>query len=347
MTNINIGNKIRELRKKKGITQEALASVFSVSPQAVSKWESGLTYPDMEMIPVIAGYFEVSMDILFDYDVREMKAKIQKIIDDALEYIFEDPTKYIEIIKDALKEYPGNEALLSELLNAYECALHNQNDQTRLDEMIEISQKIISESSDFIRICDAKAIQAKIHTIKDDYKKAKDILDTLPQDFNIRNGAYASILSGKDALNGAVWSRCYYLQNLYIACKQEGDAWFFMDQHSDVKFRDYTPDDYIPEALKCYQKGLRVLTTFLLTDYHENPAEQYLWEGMQTFHWSFLQCIAACYKKLGNVEECEKNVADAYRLVSVVWKDFEENRDEYMKYFNRYLEKYDLAEYIK
>ena len=41
MTNINIGNKIRELRKKKGITQEALASVLFVSPQAVSKWESG------------------------------------------------------------------------------------------------------------------------------------------------------------------------------------------------------------------------------------------------------------------------------------------------------------------
>ena len=41
MTNINIGNKIRELRKKKGITQEGLASVLSVSPQAISKWESG------------------------------------------------------------------------------------------------------------------------------------------------------------------------------------------------------------------------------------------------------------------------------------------------------------------
>ena len=98
MTNINIGNKIRELRKKKGITQEALASVLSVSPQAVSKWESGLTYPDMEMIPIIAGYFEVSMDILFDYDVREMKAKIQKIVDDAWDYFFDDTKKYIEII---------------------------------------------------------------------------------------------------------------------------------------------------------------------------------------------------------------------------------------------------------
>ena len=38
MANINLGLKIRELRKKKGITQEALASALSVSPQAVSKW---------------------------------------------------------------------------------------------------------------------------------------------------------------------------------------------------------------------------------------------------------------------------------------------------------------------
>ena len=41
MTSINIGNKIREFRKKKGITQEALANALNVSPQAVSKWESG------------------------------------------------------------------------------------------------------------------------------------------------------------------------------------------------------------------------------------------------------------------------------------------------------------------
>ena len=41
MTEIHIGSKIRELRKKKGITQEALAAVLTVTPQAVSKWESG------------------------------------------------------------------------------------------------------------------------------------------------------------------------------------------------------------------------------------------------------------------------------------------------------------------
>jgi transcriptional regulator with XRE-family HTH domain len=347
MTNINIGNKIRELRKKKGITQEALASVLSVSPQAVSKWESGLTYPDMEMIPVIAGYFEVSMDILFDYDVREMKAKIQKIINDAGNCCFDDTQKYFQIIKDALQEYPGNEELLMALLNEYEYVLRDKGDTSHLDEMIELSQKIITESADFIRVCIVKEIQAAAYLKKEEYQKAKDVLETLPREYNIRDWAFGFRLSGRDKLNGAVFSRCHHLQCLYQACMEEGNAWFFMDQHPDVKFRDYTSDDYIPEALKCYQKGLRVLTTFVLSDYYDDPADQYLWEGMQTFHWGFLLCIAACHKKLGNVEECEKYIAEAYRLVSVVWKDFEEKKKYYMEPFYNYLEKYDLAEYIK
>ena len=40
---MNIGNKIRELRKKKGITQEQLASALSITSQAVSKWETGVS----------------------------------------------------------------------------------------------------------------------------------------------------------------------------------------------------------------------------------------------------------------------------------------------------------------
>ena len=347
MTNINIGNKIRELRKKKGITQEVLASVLSVSPQAVSKWESGLTYPDMEMIPVIAGYFEVSMDILFDYDVREMKAKIQKIIKDARKYFFDDTEKYIAIMQDALQEYPCNEELLTSLLDAYEYNLREKGDTSRLDEMIELSQKIITESNDFIRVCNVKDIQAAAYLKKGEYQKAKDVLETLPQDFSIRHDTMSFRLSGKDKLDSSTWSKCHHLQYLYIACKQEGDAWFFMNQHPNVKFSDCTPDDYIPNALKCYQKGLRVLTMFLLNDVYDDPAEQYLWAGMQTFHWSFHQKIAACYKKLGNIAECEKNIAEAYRLISVVWKDFEENKEQYMKYFYQYLKDCDLAEYIK
>jgi hypothetical protein len=61
----------------------------------------------------------------------------------------------------------------------------------------------------------------------------------------------------------------------------------------------------------------------------------------------FFHCIAACYKKLENIEECEKYVAEAYRLISLAWKDFEEKKEYYMDPFYKYLNKYDLAEYVK
>lgn len=343
---VNIGSKIRELRKKRGITQEALASALSVSPQAVSKWESGTSYPDMEMIPVIAGYFEVSMDILFDYDLREMKAKIQKTIHDAQAHFFDDTEKYAGIMKDALREYPGNEALLCALLDAYEYSLRAKNDTAHLDEMIELSQKLISESNDFILLYSAKDTQAAAYLKKGEYKKAKEVLETLPRNFNLRDNAFAFRLAGRDKLDGAVFSRNHHLEGLYIACMQEGDAWFRMHEHK-VTFRDYAPEDYIPQALRCYQKGLQVLTSFILDDIYHAPSDQYLWAGMQTFHWIFHQRIAACYKRLGNIDACEKSIAEAYRLISVVWKDFEENKAQYMTPFHQYLADYDLAEYIR
>jgi len=246
-----------------------------------------------------------------------------------------------------LQEYPDNEVLLCCLLDAYEYLLRNQGDTSHLDALIELSQKIITESTDFLRICNAKDSLAAAYLKKDEYQRAKEVLETLPLDYDIRSSAIAFRLSGKDKLNGAARSRCHHLQSLYQACMEEGNAWFFMDRHPDVKFRDYTPDDYIPEALKCYEKGLAVLTTFLLTDYYDDPADQYLWEGMQTFHWSFLQCIAACYKKLGNAAECERYISDAYHLISVVWRDFEEMKEYYMKPFQQYLSEYDLAEFIR
>ena len=49
---LTLGQKIRELRKRDGRTQEALAEALGVTSQAISRWESNGCYPDVEIIPV-------------------------------------------------------------------------------------------------------------------------------------------------------------------------------------------------------------------------------------------------------------------------------------------------------
>lgn len=56
--------KIAELRKEKGIGQQELADVLGVSFQSVSKWETGITMPDITLLPDIAEYFNISVDEL-------------------------------------------------------------------------------------------------------------------------------------------------------------------------------------------------------------------------------------------------------------------------------------------
>lgn len=74
-----MGERIKELRKDAGMTQEELGNKIGVSAQAVSKWECG-SVPDTELIPKIADCFGVSVDALFgreytNFDVYNLMSK--------------------------------------------------------------------------------------------------------------------------------------------------------------------------------------------------------------------------------------------------------------------------------
>ena len=61
---MELGEKLQELRKRKGLTQEELAEALYVSRTAISKWESGRGYPSIDSLKQISGYFSVSIDDL-------------------------------------------------------------------------------------------------------------------------------------------------------------------------------------------------------------------------------------------------------------------------------------------
>ena len=79
--------KLQELRKSRGLTQEELAEALYVSRTAISKWESGRGYPSIDSLKVISNYFSVSIDDLLSGDKliaiaeKENKYNIQSICD--------------------------------------------------------------------------------------------------------------------------------------------------------------------------------------------------------------------------------------------------------------------------
>lgn len=62
---MTIGKNIAELRKNSGMTQEQLADTLGVSSQTISKWENEVTMPDIMLLPVIAGCFDITVDELY------------------------------------------------------------------------------------------------------------------------------------------------------------------------------------------------------------------------------------------------------------------------------------------
>ena len=65
---MNFNEKLQQLRKQKGITQEELASHLFVSRTAISKWESGRGYPNLDSLKAIAAFFRVTVDELISAD---------------------------------------------------------------------------------------------------------------------------------------------------------------------------------------------------------------------------------------------------------------------------------------
>ncbi len=78
--NITLAQNIKRLRGEKNITQKGLADILSITPQSVSRWENGLAYPDIEMLPRLASFFDISVDDLLGTGVSFVQKKRQELL---------------------------------------------------------------------------------------------------------------------------------------------------------------------------------------------------------------------------------------------------------------------------
>lgn len=116
---MEIGNKIKVLRRKAGITQEELGSRLNVSAQSVSKWETGTAMPDITLLPLLSREFGVSIDELFDLTHAEKLQRIENRMEQEEELPPDIFREYEEYLRNELNSGNDRAHVLSLLAHLY------------------------------------------------------------------------------------------------------------------------------------------------------------------------------------------------------------------------------------
>lgn len=103
---INLSENIKRLRQQKGITQETLADFLGVTFQSVSRWERGDGYPDITLLPLMASFFNVSVDDLLGVNKTQNEQKINAYVAIYDTMKLKDLSFVFDEYKKAVKEFP-------------------------------------------------------------------------------------------------------------------------------------------------------------------------------------------------------------------------------------------------
>ncbi|MBR2407829.1 MAG: helix-turn-helix domain-containing protein [Lachnospiraceae bacterium] len=115
---VNLGSVIKRLRTEQGVTQDALAEYLGISYQAVSKWETGTTLPDITLLPKLAVFFGVRIDELFSVNHEDELERIDTMLEK--ETMTDQNYAYAKRILDGiLRENPKDVSAMKRYAKVY------------------------------------------------------------------------------------------------------------------------------------------------------------------------------------------------------------------------------------
>ena len=258
MDKLSIGHVIFKLRKEKAITQEQLGIFIGVSTAAVSKWESGVSYPDITLLPTLASFFNVTIDKLMNFRIELSDEEVMKIFKEC-EKIFSSGKieMAIEKSKEYINKYPTSYYLKLRIGYLFTMYSWKSENEENAEQMIKISIKLfeeVAENSNNMELVETalfqlgalyedpeKAIEAlnKIHKSKCD---PDDILSSI----YIKRG---DIRKGRELLQGKLYKAMIDIRNSAIGLANS-----------------YKDDLYMIE--KCYKMAVDIKKFF----FNENPS---------------------------------------------------------------------------
>ena len=147
--NLKIGAIIKKLRIKNNTTQDMLGAAIGISPQAISRWESGSGYPDIELLPALADFFSVSTDELLGYRLSEREQEIADIKKE-MTRLSEVGTveERIAFARNAISRYPSDCEIRENLAVCLYHLWNDTHDGALLPEIENLCRSVISECND-------------------------------------------------------------------------------------------------------------------------------------------------------------------------------------------------------
>lgn len=165
---MTFGKIMKDLRRNANMTQEKLAEILNISPQAVSRWETDAAMPDISLLPPIANLFHVTTDYLLGMDTYQKDLRKAEFDEAFFEYWkHDDKEKNYQIAVKAASEYPGNMAYVEWLASAEYYVALQASDESAYHELLESSIKhynIVLDCSDDSELYN-KALQGIVLTL--------------------------------------------------------------------------------------------------------------------------------------------------------------------------------------
>ncbi len=183
--NLKIGTVIYQLRKKHDVTQEQLANVIGVSVPAISKWENGISYPDITLLPIIARYFNTTIDELMSYEMTISEEEIKAFIEECQMMLqTESFNKIVKLCEDYLRQYPNSLELKLNIGSLYMMSFSFLTEESEIMNMmkkaIDLFEKAATSSN--LKIQEhANYLLASLYGMTEDEKKAEEVLLKLPK----------------------------------------------------------------------------------------------------------------------------------------------------------------------
>ncbi len=234
---MSLGKTIKDLRHKHDMTQEQLAEIMSISPQAISRWETDMAMPDISLIAPLCNLFNITSDELLGIDLTLRQEAIDAICNEASKYSHRGfLEKARRILEDGLQKYPDNCDIIYNLMYVSSWQKDITGDRKYLDEAIKWGEKILEQSTkDYQR---HSAIQVLCFSYRNIGRldEAVKMAESMPFMAVSQEMLLSSVYSGDKAYASKQSEAATLLQHL-------SNRLFFMQTKLDSGEMVYTPEE--------------------------------------------------------------------------------------------------------